>query len=218
MLDMKKMNLKTKAAVFIAIILVLVMGMSNVILTSEVTSRLEAALLTSSTLVGQGLVEEVLKTVDMGIYLEELDGLSDRLTAIADQHSDLGYIFISDDQGKTLYQSDGMPEWAIDQIGAPPLNEENLSETVFTDIQSGRTGFYNISLGIVSEDSVQGFLNVGLRAEVVKAELRSMYTRMIAVGVVSFLIATILIIIFVNKLISRPLANRALPSYACHRR
>ena len=57
MLDMRKMNLKTKAAVFIAIILVLVMGMSNVNLTSEVTSRLEAALLTSTTRVGQSLVE-----------------------------------------------------------------------------------------------------------------------------------------------------------------
>ncbi|TNF49434.1 HAMP domain-containing protein, partial [bacterium] len=209
MLDLRKMDLKTKAAVFIAVILILVMGLSNVILTSTVTARLEAALLTSSTLVGQGLVGEILKTVDMGIYLEELEGLSDQLTATVDEHPDLGYIFISNNQGKTLYQSEGIPEWIPEDIGVPPLNEENPSEAVVTDIKSGRAGFYNISLGIVSGGAVQGILNVGLRAEVVKAELRSMYGRMVGVGVVSFFIATALIIIFVNRLISRPLANLA---------
>jgi len=209
MLDLRKMNLKTKAAVFIAIILVLVMGLSNVILTSAVTSRLEMALLTSSTLIGQGLAGEIIKTVDMGIYLEDLEGLSEQLTATVDQHSDLGYVFISDNQGKLLYQSEGMPEWIAEDLGVPHLDEENPSEPIVTDIQSGRTGFYNISLGIVSGSSAQGTLNVGLRAEVVKAELRRIVGRMLGVGIVSFFIATALIIIFVNRLISRPLANLA---------
>ena len=89
MIDITKLTLKTKAAGLIAVVLVLVIGSTTFIFSSEVNSRLETALLASTALVGENLVSEIKETVDMGIYLSELDGLGGHISVAVERNTTL---------------------------------------------------------------------------------------------------------------------------------
>jgi methyl-accepting chemotaxis protein len=209
MIDIFNLDLRTKAAVFIAAILIVVMGLSTTILTSQATGQLELALLDASTLVGRNLAEEITNTMRMGIYLDELEGLSDQLTAGINQHQDLGYIFVADTEGRVLYQSDEMPAWVKDRAGKLKTPAEDISGRTVSELKDGEKGFYNITLGLMANEKMAGYLHVGMKAEVVKAQTRGIVWRMLLIGVISFIIATALIIFFVSKMISQPLTSLA---------
>ena len=209
MINFLKMDLRTKTAVFIAIILIVVMGLSTAILTSQATGQLEAALLNSSTLIGNNLAGEITNTIRMGIYLMELEGLSDQLTATVQQYGDLGYIFITGTDGNIIYRSDKLPGWVGRETSDFRTPKDLGDAPAINDIEGEGKGFYNITLGIRSEDEIEGFLHLGMKAEVVKAQTRNIVWRMLLIGVVSFVIATALIIVFVSRMISRPLSSLA---------
>ncbi|UCF31331.1 MAG: HAMP domain-containing protein [bacterium] len=209
MSNLLKMDLRTKAAVFIAAILVVVMGLSTAMLTSQAIGQLETALLKSSILVGRNLVDEITKTISMGIYLNELEGLSDQLTTSVQQNEDLGYIFITDSAGKGLYRSEGVARWVEER--AAPFRTGTGGEKAETvnQIQEENVGYYNITLAIAPQGKTEGYLHLGMKAEVVKSQTRGIIWRMLLIGVSGFVVATALIIVFVSRAISRPLGGLA---------
>ncbi|UCF88303.1 MAG: HAMP domain-containing protein [bacterium] len=209
MINFTRLSLKVKAAVFIAVILVLVIGVTTMIFSSEVNKRLEKALLATTTLVGQSQVDEIKKTVDMGIYLSELDGLSIQLTQVVEQDATLGYIYVADKKGSMLYFSEGMPEWVRGQVRVPEAFLEDTQTPVTDLIRSGGEGFYQISIAIDSMGTLEGYLAIGLKERVISQQLKQINRRMVLIGLLSFLVATLLIIVFVNRLISLPLTSLA---------
>ena len=209
MVNFAKTSLKIKAAIFIATILVLVIGLTTMIFSSEVNKRLEKALLASTAHVGENLVNQIEKTVDMGIYLSELDGLSEQLTQVVEQDTTLGYIYVADDKADPLYFSDEISDWVVNLASLPEAFQEDASTPVTDLIRSGGTGYYQLSIAIESMGRLQGYLAIGLKEKVIGQQLRQINRRMIVIGLVSFLVATFLIIIFVNRLISQPLDSLA---------
>ena len=53
MINFTKLSIKIKVSIFVAVILVVVIGLTTMIFSSEVNQRLEKALLASTTLVGR---------------------------------------------------------------------------------------------------------------------------------------------------------------------
>ncbi len=209
MINFARLSLKLKASIFIATILVLVIGLTTMLFSAEVNKRLEEALLASTALVGENLVREIKKTVDMGVYLSELDGLSTQLTQVVQQDNSLGYIYVADDEAAVLYFSDGISEWVRELARIPEAFLEE-TKTPLTDlIGSGGEEYYQLSIAIDSMGDLQGYLAIGLKERVIGEQLKQINRRMIFIGIFSFLLATFLIVIFVNKLISLPLASLA---------
>lgn len=204
-----KLSLKLKASIFIAVILILVIGLMTMIFSAEVNKRLEKALLASTSLVGTNLVSEIKKTVDMGIYLSELDGLSSRLTQVVQQDSTLGYIYIADNRAAMLYSSDGMPEWVRELVKVPESFLKDTTTPVSDLVRSGSEGYYQLSIAIDSMGDFRGYLAIGLKENVIGDQLKQINRRMILIGLLSFLVATFLIVIFMNRLISMPLVSLA---------
>ena len=209
MINFTKLSIKIKVSIFVAVILVVVIGLTTMIFSSEVNQRLEKALLASTTLVGENLVSEIKKTVDMGIYLSELDGLSGQLTQVVEQDATLGYIYVADNKAAMLYFSDGMADWVRELAKVPPSLLEDTATPVTEQIQSGGEGYYQLSIAIDSMGDFQGYLAIGLKEKVIGEQLKQINRRMILIGLFSFLIATLLIVVFVNRLISVPLASLA---------
>jgi len=209
MSNFTKLSIKVKVSIFVAVILVIVIGLTTMIFSSEVNQRLEKALLASTALVGENLVHEIKKTVDMGIYLSELDGLSSQLTQVVEQDATLGYIYVADNKAEMLYFSDGMTEWVRALAKVPASLLEDTATPVTELIKSGSEGFYQLSIAVDSMGDFQGYLAIGLKEKVISEQLDQINRRMILIGLFSFLIATLLIVIFVNRLISLPLASLA---------
>ena len=209
MINFTKLSLNLKVSIFVAVILILVIGVTTMIFSAEVNQRLETALLASTTLVGENLVQEIKKTVDMGIYLSELDGLSSRLSQVVEQDNTLGYIYVADNQAALLYFSEEIPKWVQEQARVPASFLEDITTPVTDLIQFGGQGYYQLTIAIESMDDFHGFLAIGLKEKVISEQLKQVNRRIIFIGLLSFLIATLLIVIFVNRLISLPLSSLA---------
>lgn len=209
MINFAKLSLKLKVSIFIAVILILVIGFMTMIFSAEVNKRLEKALLASTSLVGENLVSDIKKTINMGIYLSELDGLSSQLTQVVQQDNTLGYIYIADNRAALLYFSDGISEWVRELVRVPESFLKDTTTPVTDLIRSGGEEYYQLSIAIDSMGDFQGFLAIGLKEKVIGDQLKQINRRMILIGLLSFLVATFLIVIFVNRLISMPLASLA---------
>lgn len=209
MINFAKLSLKLKVSIFIAVILILVIGFMTMIFSAEVNKRLEKALLASTSLVGENLVSDIKKTINMGIYLSELDGLSSQLTQVVQQDNTLGYIYIADNRAALLYFSDGISEWVRELVRVPESFLKDTTTPVTDLIRSGGEEYYQLSIAIDSMGDFQGFLAIGLKEKVIGDQLKQINRRMILIGLLSFLVATFLIVIFVNRLISLPLASLA---------
>ena len=209
MIDISKLTLKTKAASLIAVVLVLVIGSTTFIFSSEVNKRLETALLASTALVGENLVNEIKETVDMGIYLSELDGLGGQLSTEVERNTNLGYVYVADENASVLYISDNMPEWVRGQARVPDSFADENAGMVVDRVRSGRAGFYQLSIPIESAGELQGYLAVGLKENVISDQLRQINRKMFLIGLVGFLVATLLIVVFFNRIISQPLDSLA---------
>lgn len=209
MINFAKLSLKLKVSIFIAVILILVIGFMTMIFSAEVNKRLEKALLASTSLVGENLVSDIKKTINMGIYLSELDGLSSQLTQVVQQDNTLGYIYIADNRAALLYFSDGISEWVRELVRVPESFLKDTTTPVTDLIRSGGEEYYQLSIAIDSMGDFQGFLAIGLKEKVIGDQLKQINRRMVVIGLLSFLIATLLIVIFVNRLISLPLASLA---------
>ncbi|MDF1536485.1 MAG: methyl-accepting chemotaxis protein [bacterium] len=209
MTRISNLTLKTKATSLIAVVLVLVIGSTTFIFSSEVNRKLESALMASTALVGENLVAEIKKTVDMGIYLSELEGLGGQLTMHVERNTNLGYIYVADEKASVLYISDGMPDWVRERARIPEAFAQDTRTPVVDKVNSGGLGFYQLSMAIESGGALQGYLAVGLKENVISEQLRQINRRLILIGLLGFLVATTVIIIFFNRIISQPLASLA---------
>lgn len=209
MTNFGKVSLKIKAAVFIAIILVLVIGITTMIISSEVNKRLKNALLASTALVGENLVDEIETSVNLGIYFSGIPGLADQLNQVVNEDNTIGYIYVADKEAVLLYFSEGTPEWIKERAKLPEIFQKDTTSRVTDLLQSRAAGYYQLSIAIESTEELQGYLAIGLKENVIGGQLKQINIRMLLIGLISFLVATVLIIISVNQVISRPLESLA---------
>ena len=209
MTNLKRLDLKTKAAILIVTILVATIGLTTVVLSLEINRKLKTALLSTAELMGKDLAKEVSDILDMGIDLSQLEGFSLRLTEAVGQTSNLGYIYIADEKANVLSFSNNIPDWIIEKARLPKSLEEESATSEIDHLKDGGTGFYQLSLPIRSLGRLQGYLALGLTGNVISQQIRSIQKRMVLIGFFSFILAAGFTVIFVNRIISVPLANLA---------
>jgi methyl-accepting chemotaxis protein len=195
-------SLKTKAASFIVGTLVLSIGVSVVVLTRTVVPQMEQAILAATGLIGENLIKDVKKTVDLGVSLRDLDGLSQRLSEIVAQNAGLGYIYITDEGGNPLFRSEGTQPEMVEAGKAVAEKNEATSR-----ITAGGVEYYDLVMPIVSGDRRAGTVHLGLKGNVISSRINPLIMRLVLIGVITFLAAATLISLFVSRMISRPLQD-----------
>ncbi len=203
-----RLSLQRKAALFITAVLVIVISLSTGIMVYSVAPRLKQSLLVSSTLIGQNLIKDIKVAVDLGVPLSSLDGVNDKLNQLVVQYPDYGYLYIADDRGAILYRS----QYVEGKLTAAPAEERAVGhddQTVHTLVQVGGQSFYDTSLPIISASKLVGYAHLGLKSQVVSSQINSIIGTSTIIGLVSFLLAALLINMFVNRFISSPLEHLA---------
>ncbi len=209
MVNMKKLNLKTKAAILIIAILVVAMGSTTIVFSLEVNRRLETALISTTELMGKGLATEVSEILDMGIDLSQLEGFSLRLTQVVDETPNLSYIYIADGTTGIFSSSREVPEWILKRATLPKSLEEENAASVIDHLRNEGAGYYQLSIPIRSRGQLRGYLALGLGEDIISSQIVPVQRRIVLIGIFSFILAAALTVIFVNRIISVPLASLA---------
>ncbi|MGE5173321.1 MAG: methyl-accepting chemotaxis protein [Betaproteobacteria bacterium] len=202
-----KMNLKTRAVLVTGGILLLVMMVNTLVNIYASTSRYKEALIARTTALAEGTQKDINKAIGFGLPLNALEGMGDKLRSLTEEDKDLSGAMIMDADGKALYASDRALENTVlsDEASRKALASRVPLVQFYTDSTGGH---YEKVIPLMSAEGKKiGVFRIALKAGAVNEQLRSLLLASLLVGLVSFLVATALVHLFMDRTIARPIAQ-----------
>lgn len=193
------MNLRNKLILGMTLILLLVLGINTSVLMKGVTDRYKSALLVKTKVLGEGVRREVGKSLELGLSLDGLSGVNEKLKGIIEENKDIGYAMIVDSKGKILFHSDqAMVGKTIEGM------EEIKTDTVITKTIGN---YYETTLPLFDpEHKIVGLVKVALKAETISSQISSMLLSAIIGTVIGFIIIIGLVAFLITRFIIRPIS------------
>jgi len=205
-----KFNLSTKSLKFramgvVAAILVVVITALTAALTYGFTRSYTEAFMGSTRVTGEQFVEELSKSLSLGLALDSLGGVNEKCQQIVTANKKLGYCMVVDPTGKVLFSSDA----AV--VGA------KMSDSVSLDAAKAETEYYHAFTYMDKEyyDTVVplkdaegkhvGSLRLGLSYDELRSHTRKLLMRSVFIGIGSLLLAIIAFMAFITYFITNPI-------------
>ncbi len=154
--------------------------------------------------VGTYVLVQLNQAVEWGIPVEKLAGTEGLFDDILEDNTDIGFITITDVNGKRLHLRGTLPTQF--EAGLAQIARETAQAKALTP---GRLGsvFLTTSLPIESKDTVIGVLHVGARADYVSSQLQEVYYDLAIILLVAALFTFEILLYFVNASILRPIRD-----------
>jgi len=199
------LNLKTRAVLMTAGILLLALVFNTVVNISISTNKYRDALIARAAALAEGVVRDVTKASNAGISLNALEGMGDRLRELILEDSELWGATIMDVDGKVLYSSNRSLESMVlsDSASRKALTATTPLVQYYKDSTGGRYEKI-IPLKGLNGERVGVFL-IALKDEAINPQIHSLLSWSLIVGFISFLTATILVYLFIDRGITRPI-------------
>src|SRR5208282_1943477 len=100
------MNLQKKAIFIVAIILFFTIGINTAVLTFITYDKYKDAILSKISAVGEGMQRDLGKVLSLGVAVESLEGVNEKLTELVTRDNAISYAMVTDSTGKVLFHSD----------------------------------------------------------------------------------------------------------------
>lgn len=199
------MNLRNKSIVVMVLILLVVLGSNTVVLIKGVTDRYRSALIVKTTILGKEIKTELSKAVDLGIPLETLIGVNERLKGLVDENKDIGYSMVVDGKGKILFHNDKT------MIGKTLTETTEVKDIKNEEIITKPVGdFYETTLPLFDpEHKLVGLIKVALRQKEVSVHVSSMVLGAVIVASVGFIVVISLVAFFITRFVTKPITTVA---------
>ncbi len=203
------LNLKARAVVATGAILLLVLTFNTAVNIYTTASRYQEALIARTAAMADDVRKDIVKALGFGLPLSGLEGLSEKLTTLAKEDQDLSRALVMDTNGKVLYASDRAIENSV------------LTDKASRTAVAARTGFfqsysdeagrhYEKVIPLAGPDNKQvGVFRIALKGSAVNRQIRSLLLWSLVVAFISFIAATGLVYLFVDRAISRPISEQA---------
>ena len=201
------LNLKTRAVLVTAAILLLVLTVNTAVNISVASSRYREALIARTAALAEGVRREIYNVTRLGLPLNTLDGMGDRLRSLAKEDEDLSSAMIMNNEGKVLFSSDRAQENTVpgDEASKTALVAAAPVVQFYKDSSGGH---YEKVIPLKGPDGTKlGVLRVALRERVVDRQVQSLLLWSLLAGIVCFLAATSLVYFFMDREITRPIAE-----------
>lgn len=202
------MNLKTRAVAATAGILLLVLAFNTGITITVSTGKYREALMARTSAVAETFIKDITRAIGFGLPLNQIEGMGDKLRALADEDRDVSRALITDMDGRVLYASDKAIEQTVltDKASKKALSAGGGLVHSYSD-EAG--GHYEKVFPISGLDNTQiGALRISLKKSAVNRQTLSLILWSLVVALISFGVATLLVYFFVDRAISRPLADQ----------
>ena len=100
------MNLQKKSTIIVAGILFVIIAINTTVLTFVASQKYRHAILSKSSAVGENLQKELAKVVDLGVPIESLEGVNEKLSELVSRDKSIGYAMLVSKDGKVLFHND----------------------------------------------------------------------------------------------------------------
>ncbi|MGC2063038.1 MAG: methyl-accepting chemotaxis protein [Thermodesulfovibrionales bacterium] len=195
------MNLQQKSLAIVAGILFIILAINTAVLTYIASDKYESAILSKTRAIGEGMQRELAKVLSLGIPVESLEGVSDKLKDLVAGDQAIGYAMIMDTTGKVLHHNDpGM-------VGKE-LRDTVAKSSATADKQLIQTldAFYDLSFPLLSsENKVVGALRVGVYLKAIKTQIYELLLWAFGISSFCFLLSLLLVHVSIRKFITRPI-------------
>jgi methyl-accepting chemotaxis protein len=209
------LSLKERAALFIGGILLVVLVVNTLVNTLTVSNRYEEALIAKTAALASGLRKDIAKATGFGIPIAALDGMSEKLRNLVEEDKDLSGAMIVDMDGKVLYSADRSLEGRrlSDDATQAALAASGPLVQSYTD-DAGSSHYEQATLIAGPDGKKAGVFRITLRKGAVSSETRGLVLWSILTGLISMAAAVLLVYLFVDRTITRPVTDLAITAAA----
>ncbi len=197
------MNLQKKAMTLLATILFLILGLNTAVLTEVASRKYKQAILAKSSAIGEGIKKDLGKAVNLGIPIESLEGVNEKLAELVGRDSAIGYAMVMDVNGKVLYHD------KPDEVGKEVKNEivaKILASTLNLVQDAG--DYFDLSFPLMTaENNAAGFLRVGVQTREIKSQLYELLFWALGISAFCFLVSFALFYVAIARFITRPVVE-----------
>ncbi len=197
------MNLQKKALSIVAGILFGIFTINIGVLVPTSYSRYKEAILAKTTAVGEGTQKELAKVLSLGVPIDSLEGVGDKLREVMARDEAAGYAMVMDPAGKILFHSD-------DRMKGKELNDAVARNALASDkVLVQRTdSFYDLSFPLLNaEGKKAGVLRIGVLSKAINAQLYTLILWSLAVSSLCFLLSLVLVYLFISRSIISPITT-----------
>src|SRR4030043_61148 len=191
------MNLHRRSVLIIASVLFLAIGINSAVLTYISYDRYKQAVLSKATSVGNAMVKEIGKVIALGLSIENIEGLNEKLKGMTEDTT-IGYSMLLDMKGKILFHSD---EREAGKIYKDPA--------ILKALTSNRTliqewdNYYDILLPLINAEGKNvAMLKIGVVSAVLKKELYNLLIWSGSLSVIGFFLFASIIYFSVSRFIT----------------
>jgi methyl-accepting chemotaxis protein len=202
-------NLKTRAVVATAGIILLVLGLNGIINSYAASSRYKEALMDKATALAEGVIKDINRALGFGLPLDALEGMGEKLRTLKEEDKDLSRAMVMDTTGKVLYSSSAAEENMVigDQASRRALAADGPLIHAYSDAAGKHI---EKVMPLASLDGKKlGVFRIALKSEAVNRQVWSLILWSLVVGVISSLAAVVLVYLFVGKVITGPIQSMA---------
>jgi methyl-accepting chemotaxis protein len=195
-----KTNLQTRSVLTIALVLFISLCLNTAVLTFIASGKYKNAIYSKTTAIGEGMQRELTKALNLGIPIEDIEGINEKLQELLSRNKDLSYSMVIDVKGKVLFHDDASMR-GKELSDKVTLRSASSKEVL---IQSSDS-VYDLSLPLNDAEGKQvGSLRIGIKASSINAQIYSLILWALGISLFSFVLSLILVYFLVLKFISRP--------------
>lgn len=196
-----KMNLQKKTTLLVSGILFFIIVINTFVLTSISYNKYKSAILSKSVSVGEGMQRDLGKVLLLGVPLESLEGMNEKLTDLTARNKAIGYSMIMDKKGRILFHTDQ------NKVGREMRDPATLQATSSeTTVVQSIDAFYDLSFPLLdAEDKIIGVLRLGVESKAINAPLYELLLWALGASVLCFFLSLVLVYFFISKFITKPI-------------
>ena len=203
------MTLKKQALLATAGILFLVLGLNTYINIRASTGKYQEALTAKTAILAAGVKKDIDKALGFGMAVNDLTGMVERLQELAQQDGDIAYALVTDMQGRVLYANErGRVNLVLTDAAAKEALAAAEAVTL-THRDAGGVYYEHVIPLLGLEGRKVGVFRIALKGEAVSRQTRSLLFLSLLVGILSFVIATVFVYLFMEKRIAGPIRSLA---------
>lgn len=204
-----KNSLKTKSLILVFIILSAVLAINTAFLSVSFVSFQKKSLQNQVRMIGEHLRDELSRAVNLGLNLESLEGLNESCHDIVNNNKEIGYCMLVNTESRVLYHNDPLSAGRFLRDPAS-MAAASARDIKIQNRKDDGVNYYDISIPVLdSEQKLLGSLRLGLKASAVSEKVYPLLWESVAVALLTFILAAVIVSVFVNRKVVAPIIEMA---------